>query len=88
MQSSHSSFLHFPAKIRVYWQYIKCGFEYLPNLSDGISGDDVSFPAGGGGGADIASGLSLASGAGNIFFFNLLVKGSQIDDGCSKSEAF
>ena len=77
MQSSHSSFLHFPVKIRVYWQYIKCGFEYSPNLSDGISGADVSFAADGGGGADIASGLSLASGAGNIFFWIYWLKGAK-----------
>ena len=88
MQSSHSSFLHFPVKMSVYWQYILyC--KYLPNLSDGGSGADDSFAAGGGGGADIASGLSLA-GAANISFliYWIKVKGGQIKrNGCGKSEA-
>ena len=75
MQSSHSSFLHFPAKISVYCQYILyC--KYLPNLSDGGSGADDSFAAGGGGGADIASGLSLA-GAANIYFLIFCLKGAK-----------
>ena len=75
MQSSHSSFLHFPAKISVYCQYILyC--KYLPNLSDGGSGADDSFAAGGGGGDDIASGLSSA-GAGNIYFLIYWLKGAK-----------
>ena len=75
MQSSHSSFLHFPVKISVYCQFISyC--KYLPNLSDGGSGADDSFAAGGGGGADIASGLSLA-GAGNISFLIYWLKGAK-----------
>ena len=75
MQSSHSSFLHFPVEISVYWQYmLHC--KYLPNLSDGGSGADDSFAAGGGGGADIASGLSLA-GAANIYFWFFGWKGAK-----------